>query len=242
MERVIHHFPVQDDSQVSLVIVEQGDGPRIEWRRQRVQADGTAILEECFTIRLAWIPALMEALQRAEESFREIQREFEVELSGPSDNAAEVNGRVLTTLPEGGPSSPPEEAEAFAEFDQPFPAIRSSGRFPRFVIRAPIIVAAQNKDIAGPRVLTGDAVDISWGGLQAHLPARLQPGTEVEILLGLGGQKALKLPARVVWARPGFGPDQPKAHALEFLPTDQRLRQLFERYLILLSQGTRTEV
>jgi len=242
MERVIYYFPVQDDSEVSLVMVEEANGPRIEWRRHRLQADGTAIPEECFAIRLAWIPALIEGLQRAEENFREIQREFEVELSGPADSPAEADGGAATAYAGQAERASAEEPAAPGEPEKPLPAIRTAGRFPRFVIRAPVIVAVQGKDPAGPRILTGDAVDISWGGMQVHLPAKLEPGTQLEVLLGLGSKKALRLPARVVWARTSQHLNQSKPHGLAFLPADPRLRQLLERYLILLSQGTRMEV
>ena len=243
MERVIHHFPVQDDSEISLVMVVDGGGPRIEWRRYRRQAKGNVMPEERFPIRLAWIPSLIEGLLRAEESFREIQ--IEIEAGGvPAEAAAPaVEATGLIVMPE--KPATQEEAAILAGAalpDNPDPSTRVSGRFPRFIIRAPLIVAVQSRDLTGPRILTGDAVDISWGGLQAHLPSKLQPGTVLEILLGLGGKKALKLPARVVWGRITEGLGQSKPHGLEFLPADPRLRQLVEQYLTLLAQGTSTEI
>lgn len=243
MERVIHHFPVQDDSEISLVMVVDGGGPRIEWRRYRRQAKGSVGPEERFAIRLAWIPALIEGLLQAEETFREIQIEIETGEGAPGAPAPPIGDTGLIVMPE----SPARQGEALllagvAAPDRQDPSTRVSGRFPRFIIRAPLIVAVQSKDLTGPRILTGDAVDISWGGLQAHLPAKLQPGTTLEILLGLGGKKALKLPARVVWGRTTEGLGQSKPHGLEFLPADPRLRQLVEQYLALLAQGPSTEI
>ncbi len=242
MERVIHQFPVQDDSEISLVMVVDGGAPRIEWRRYRRHAKGTAVPEERFPIRLAWIPALIEGLLRAEESVREIQIEIEAVGVAAQAPAPAVEAAGLIVMPE----KPSKEEEMLIVAglgpELPDPSARISGRFPRFIIRAPLIVAVQSKDLTGPRILTGDAVDISWGGIQAHLPSKLQPGTVLEILLGLGGKKALKLPARVVWGRATEGLGQSKPHGLEFLPADPRLRQLVERYLTLLSQGTQTEI
>ncbi len=246
MERVIHQFPVQDDSEISLVMVADGGGPpRIEWRRCRRQAKGNVVTEERFPIRLAWIPALIEGLLRAEESLREMQIEIEPGETVPEAFTPTIEGSGVVLIPE--QPGPSQEAVILAgvspeQQQQMDPSVRVSGRFPRFIIRAPLIVAVQSKDLTGPRILTGDAVDISWGGLQAHLPSKLKPGTVLEILLGLGGKKALKLPARVVWGRAVEGLGQSKPHGLEFLPADPRLRQLVERYLTLLAQGTQTEI
>lgn len=245
MERVIHHFPVQDDSEISLVMVVDGGGPRIEWRRYRRQPNGNVVAEDRFPIRLAWIPGLVEGLIRAEDSFRDIQIELEAggaQVPTHGADTVELEGRSVLVVPE--PSAKPQEVVLLTSAAPlpPDPSIRVSGRYPRFIIRSPLIVAVQSKDLTGPRILTGDAVDISWGGIQAHLPSKLQPGTVLEILLGLGGKKALKLPARVVWGRVMEGLGQAKPHGLEFLPADVRLRQLVERYLTLLSEGTHTEL
>ncbi len=248
MERVIHHFPVQDDCEISLVMTLDGSGPRIEWRRYRRQANGKAVAEDHFPIRLTWIPDLVEGLIRAEESLRDMQ--IELEAGGGQGQArpgdtVEIEGTTVMVVPE--PAAKSQEgvlltSDAQPPAQAPDPSIRVSGRFPRFIIRSPLIVAVQSKDLTGPRILTGDAVDISWGGIQAHLPSKLQPGTVLEILLGLGGKKALKLPARVVWGRAVEGLGQAKPHGLEFLPADPRLRQLVERFLSLLSEGTHTEL
>ncbi len=245
MERVIHRFAVQDDCEISLVMILDGGGPRIEWRRTRRQPGGKEVAEDRFPIRLSWIPGLMEGLSRAEERLRDMQFETEAAADRAHKGAAdtmEVEGSGVLLVPD--PAARPHEAVLLAGRppEKPDPSIRVSGRFPRFIIRSPLIVAVQSRDLTGPRILTGDAVDISWGGLQAHLPSKLQPGTVLEILLGLGGKKALKLPARVVWGRAVEGLGQSKPHGLEFLPADPRLRQLVEQYLALLSEGTTTEI
>ena len=247
MERVIHRFSVQDDSEISLVMVVDGGGPRIEWRRSRRQATGNVVAEERFPIRLAWIPDLVEGLIRVEESFRDVQIELEpggAQSQARAAGTVEIEGSTVIVIPDA--EADPQEGVLLSSAGpppaRPDPSIRVSGRFPRFIIRSPLIVAVQSKDLTGPRILTGDAVDISWGGIQAHLPAKLQPGTVLEILLGLGGKKALKLPARVVWGRATEGLGQSKPHGLEFLPADPRLRQLVERYLTLLAEGTHTEL
>lgn len=243
MERVIHQFPAHDDSEVSLVMVVDGGGPRIEWRRCRREAQGAMVAEDRFPIRLAWIPSLIEGLLRAEETLRDLEIEIEAGGGGTASQAPEATseGARIIIVPE--LEGTPEDLEFLAGGppQQPDPSVRVSGRYPRFIIRAPLIVAVQSRDLMGPRILTGDAVDISWGGLQAHLPAKLRPGTVLEILLGLGGKKALKLPARVVWGRAVEGLGQSKPHGLQFLPADPRLRELVERYLTLLAQGTQTE-
>ncbi len=237
MEQVIHSFPIHDDSEIRLVMVVDRSGPRIEWRRYRHQGNGF-VAEERFPIRLSWIPLLMEGLLRAEESLREI--EMGAEVAVPEAAAANFDGTALVILPEN--LGKAEQAMVMASAEQEDlsdPSMRTSGRFPRFLIRAPLIVAVQGKEMAGPRILTGDAVDISWGGLQALLPSRLSPGTVLEILVGLGGKRALKLPARVVWGRIPEGMTQAKPHGLEFLPADPRLRQLVEQFILQLAQGPR---
>ncbi|HEY7677440.1 MAG TPA: PilZ domain-containing protein [Candidatus Methylomirabilis sp.] len=247
MERVIHHFPAQDDSEISLVMVVDGGRPRIEWRRYRRQATGNVVAEDRFPIRLAWIPDLIEGLLRAEASFRDMMIEVEGWNAQAQVHAAEtvdLQGTTVVVVPD--PAARPPEGVALAGAVSPAtgtdPSSRATGRFPRYVIRSPLIVAVQSKDLTSPRILTGDAVDISWGGIQAHLPSKLQPGTVLEVLLGLGGKKALKLPARVVWGRSVVGLGQPKPHGLEFLPADPRLRQLVEQYLTHLAEGTPTDL
>jgi len=235
MERVIHRFPVHDDSEIHLVMVVERTGPHIEWRRCRMQGNGAMVVHERFPIRLAWIPGLVEGLIRAEDSLRELEL-------GPTGEAvaapaSTADGTALIILPEQVPPPFTTDALSTSEPDPSDPSMRISGRFPRFGIRAPLIVAVQGKDLAGPRILTGDAVDISWGGLQALLPSKLPPGTVLEILVGLGGKKALKLPARVVWGRTPPGLGQAKPHGLEFLPADPRLRQLIEQYIVQLAEG-----
>jgi hypothetical protein len=218
------------------MVAERG-GPRIEWRRYRQQG-GANVVQERFPIRLSWIPFLVEGLIRAEDSLRELEMGAGVmvfEEAQPS-----FDGTALVILPEKLAQSgeatvvSPSESEDAAD-----PSLRTSGRFPRFLIRAPLIVAVQGKELAGPRILTGDAIDISWGGLQALLPSRLTPGTVLEILMGLGGKRALKLPARVVWGRLSESREQAKPHGLEFLPADPRLRQLVEQFILQLAQGPR---
>jgi len=247
MERVIHHFPAQDDSEIVLVMVADGGRPRIEWRRYRRQPSGNVVAEERFPIRLAWIPDLIEGLLRAEDSFREMLIEVEgwgAQARMHASDTVDLQGTTLVVVPE---SSAAPQAGLVLEAAAPAPtrtepSSRVSGRFPRYIIRSPLIVAVQSRDLTSPRILTGDAVDISWGGIQAHLPSKLQPGTVLEVLLGLGGKKALKLPARVVWGRSVEGLGQPKPHGLEFLPADPRLRQLVEGYLTHLAEGTPTEL
>ena len=241
MERVIHQFSVGEDIEVSLVVVVDGAGPRIEWRRYGRQATGGAVAEDRFPIRLAWIPFLIEGLTLVEETFHQIQSEIEVGAAEAGAPPAIREERPLIVIP-GQPEQLPQEVVLTGPAPQPDPSARVQGRYPRFVIRAPLIVAVQSKDLTGPRIITGDAVDISWGGIQAHLPSLLKPGTVLEVLLGLGGKKTLRLPARVVWGRPGEGLGHGKPHGLEFLPADPRLRQLVEQYLTLLAQGTRTEL
>ena len=232
MERVIHRFPVQDDAEIHLVMLLEPTGPRIEWRRCRIQGNGAMVVHERFPIRLAWIPGLVEGLIHAEDNLRDIELGVTGEMAkvpGPG-----TDGAALIILPD---QRPPPITKDILSAPEPEldPSMRISGRFPRFGIRAPLIVAVQGKDLAGPKILTGDAVDISWGGLQALLPSKLPSGTVLEILVGLGGKKALKLPARVVWGRtvPGLG--QGKPHGLEFLPADFRLRQLIEQYIVQLA-------
>jgi hypothetical protein len=247
MERVIYHFPAQDDSEISLVMVADGGRPRIEWRRYRRQATGNVVAEDRFPIRLAWIPDLIEGLLRAEDSFRDMLIEVEgwgAQARTHAADTVDLQGTTLVVVPE--PGASPQEGALLAPAEPPpsrsDPSSRISGRFPRYIIRSPLIVAVQSKDLTSPRILTGDAVDISWGGIQAHLPSKLQPGTVLEVLLGLGGKKALKLPARVVWGRSVVGLGQAKPHGLEFLPADPRLRQLVERYLTHLAEGTPTDL
>ena len=239
MERVIHSFPIQEDSEIRLVMVVERDGPRIEWRRYALKS-GSIVAQERFPIRLSWIPSLMEGLLQAEDSLRELEVGAAVGAAeGPGPN---FDGTALVILPEnlGQANEAALLASQTAEDEElADPSLRISGRFPRFLIRAPLIVAVQSKEMAGPRILTGDAVDISWGGLQALLPSRLSPGTVLEILVGLGGKRALKLPARVVWGRTPEGMARAKPHGLEFLPADPRLRQLVEQFVLQLAQGGR---
>ena len=237
MERVIHSFPIHDDSEIRLVMVAERGGPRIEWRRYRQQGGVNVVLER-FPIRLSWIPFLVEGLIRAEDSLREL--EMGAGVMALEEGPPSFDGTALVILPEklahSGEATmvSPSQSEELAD-----PSFRTSGRFPRFLIRAPLIVAVQGKELAGPRILTGDAIDISWGGLQALLPSRLTPGTVLEILMGLGAKRALKLPARVVWGRLSESREHAKPHGLEFLPADPRLRQLVEQFILQLSQGPR---
>jgi len=236
MEQVIHTFPIQDDSEIRLVMVVDRGGPRIEWRRYTLQG-GIIVAQERFPIRLSWIPSLMEGLTRAEDSLRDL--EVGAAVGTPEGLAPSFDGTALVILPE--KLGQANEATLLTTLQEELadPSLRISGRFPRFLVRAPLIVAVQGREMAGPRILTGDAVDISWGGLQALLPSRLAPGTVLEILVGLGGKRALKLPARVVWGRTPEGMTQAKPHGLEFLPADPRLRQLVEQYILQLAQGGR---
>lgn len=228
MQRVIHRFPAHDDSEIQLTISLEAAGPRIEWRRCRQSGRGTLEVLERFPIRLAWIPELMEGLARAEEGLREMEAGLPpgAALAAPGG----ADGGTVIVLPGGRPpAAQPEPAD---------PSLRVSGRYPRFGIRAPLIVAVQSKDLTGPRILTGDAVNISWGGLQALLPSKLPAGTVLEILVGLGGKRALKLPARVVWGQIPPGLAQHKPHGLEFLPADPRLRQMVEQYITQVARAT----
>jgi hypothetical protein len=237
MERVIHQFSVPDGSEIRLVVDDGGDAPRMELRRYRTEG-GALVIHERFPFRLSWIPNLVEGLVQAEETLQAgTQPAGDQQGGGTGRLAPFFDGAALSISPQQLKELEAAGAEIVDEPALSDPSIRVSGRFPRFSIRAPLIVAVQSKELAGPRILTGDAVDISWGGLQAQLPTKLTPGTVLEILLGLGGKKALKLPARVVWGRNPEGIGQSRPHGIEFLPADPRLRQLVEQYIFGLAQG-----